>query len=237
MPEPHLATLNSCSGLLKKVLASGATDLNTALLERSPCRKFSEHYAPGFELVNPNARVALIGYTPGRSQGDNAWSALNQTPDSWPSLRRLEISHDAATFAGLRGRIDEMALHTGLIEHLSLLSLSDSSAVAMTSRWMFPIFEHGRNYTINDQAYRRNGWLAKRCSQHLRDLFETCSDIQAAIFLGDGKSAMKALQLHRDLVDIPQRVEVYVLPHPSGANNGRISKFLSQPQTLASIRS
>lgn len=44
MPEPPFTTLDSRSGLLKKVLASGATDLNTALLNRSPCRKFSEHY-------------------------------------------------------------------------------------------------------------------------------------------------------------------------------------------------
>ena len=47
---------------------------------------------------------------------------------------------------------------------------------------------------------------------------------------------MKALELHRDLIDIPQRVEVYALPHPSGANNGRISEFLSQPQNLLLIR-
>ncbi len=236
MPEPPFTTLDSRSGLLEKVLASGATDLNTALLNRSPCRKFSEHYAPGFELVNPNARVALIGYTPGRSQGDNAWSALNQTPDSWPSLRRLETCHEAAAFSGLRSRIDEMAHHAGLLENLSLSSLSDRNAVAMTSRWVFPVFQKERNYTINPQAYQPNGWLAKRCSEHLKDLFGTCSNIQAAVFLGDGKSAMKALELHRNLIDIPQRVEVYALPHPSGANNGRISKFLSQPQNLLSIR-
>ena len=236
MPEPSFATLVSREGLLEKMIASGATDLNTALLDHSPCRKFSEHYAPGFELVNPNARVALIGYTPGKSQGDNAWIALNQTSVSFSALRRLEICHEAAAFSGLRSRIDEMANHIHLLEYLSLSSLSDRSAVVMTSRWVFPIFRNGRNYTINPQACQRNSWLVNRCSQHLKDLFKTCPDIQAAVFLGDGKSAMKALQLHLDLFDIPPQVEVYVLPHPSGANNGRISEFLSQPQTLAAIR-
>ena len=236
MPENPYTTLRSRSGLLEKLLAAGATDLNSALLDRSPCRKFSEHYAPGFELVNPKARVALIGYTPGRSQGENAWSALKQTAHRSPPLSRLEVCHEAAAFSGLRSRIDQMADQAGLLKHLSLSSLSDRASVAMTSRWVFPVFNNGKNYTLNPQACQRNSWLAKRCSEHLQDLFATCSDLDAAVFLGDGKSAIKALELHQSLADIPQQVEVYVLPHPSGANNGRISAFLSQPQTLASIR-
>ncbi len=89
MPESPFTTLRSRSGLLEKLLASGATDLNSALLDHSPCRKFSEHYAPGFQLVNPKAPVALVGYTPGRSQGENAWRALKQTPNPSPPLSRL----------------------------------------------------------------------------------------------------------------------------------------------------
>ncbi|MFL0793790.1 MAG: hypothetical protein AB8B70_11580 [Prochlorococcus sp.] len=200
-------------------------------------RKFSEHYAPGFQLVNPKAPVALVGYTPGRSHGENAWRALKQTPNPSPPLSRLEVCHEAAAFSGLRSRIDQMADHAGLLEHLSLSSLSDRAAVAMTSRWVFPVFENGQDYTLNPQACQRNGWLAKRCSEHLKDLFATCSDLQAAVFLGNGKSAIKALELHQSLADTPQRVEVYVLPHPSGANNVRITEFLSKTQTLASIRS
>ena len=147
-------TLISRSGLLEKVLASGASDLNNAVLGTSPCRRFTECYAPGFELVNPNARVALIGYTPGRSQGDKAWAALNQTPNTWHSLKRLETCHKSSAFSGLRGRIDEMADHSGLLRHLALKSLSDTTDVIMTSRWVFPIFENNRNYTISPKAYQ-----------------------------------------------------------------------------------
>ena len=228
--------LLSRDGLLEKVLASGASDLNTALLGTSPCRRFTECYAPGFELVNPNARVALIGYTPGRSQGDKAWCALNQTQNSWHSLKRLEICHQASSFSGLRGRIDQIAEHSGLLKHLAIESLSDTSDVIMTSRWVFPIFENGCNYTISPKAYQPESWLIKRCSQHLKDIFETCPSIKVAVFLGDGISAIKALKMHQKLGDIPSCIEVYTLPHPSGANNGRISEFLSQPRHLNSIR-
>jgi len=232
-----LRTLVSRAGLLEEVLTSGASDLNTALLGTSPCRRFTECYAPGFELVNPNARIALVGYTPGRSQGDKAWDALNQTPSTLHSLKRLEISHKASAFSGLRERIDKMADHSGLLRHLTLESLSDSSDVIMTSRWVFPIFENGCNYTISPKAYQNGSWLMKRCSQHLNDIFETCSSIQAAIFLGDGMSAMKALKAHQQLGDDPSHIEVYTLPHPSEANNERISKFLGHSQSLESIRS
>ena len=104
-------TLVSRTGLLEEVLTSGASNLNTALLGTSPCRRFTECYAPGFELVNPDARVALVGYTPGRSQGVKAWDALNQTPRTLHSLKRLEMSHKASAFSGLRERIDKMADH------------------------------------------------------------------------------------------------------------------------------
>ncbi len=186
-------------------------------------------------MFHPQARVLLIGYTPGRSQTDTAWRELSITSQAEPSLQRLSRCQKQAAFSGLWERLDALASHCGLLQHLDLNSLSARDTVSLTSRLVFPIFRAGSNYRIGTE-YVSTPWLVELAGNHLRELASLTPTLRVAIFLGDGQAALASARAHLERGDLPSHVDFFVLPHPSGANNGRISRFLDDPQTLADVR-
>jgi hypothetical protein len=221
--------------LLNRFEKQGVNAVEDATMSSSPCGRFSEHYAPGFEVFHTQARVLLIGYTPGRSQADTAWRELGITSQAEPSLQRLTRCQKQAAFSGLWERLDALASHCGLLQYLELNSLSAHNAVSLTSRLVFPIFRAGSNYRIGTE-YIRSPWLIEAAGDHLRELTSLTLNLRAAIFLGDGQAALASARAHMERGDLPNHVDVFVLPHPSSANNGRISRFLDAMQNLADAR-
>jgi hypothetical protein len=233
--QPLHAVLPSRRELLNRFEQQGIKTVEDALMGSSPCGRFREHYAPGFELFHPQASVLLIGYTPGRSQADTAWRELTRTSESGPSLQRLIRCQKQAAFSGLWERLDALASHCGLLSHLALNSLSDSDAVSFTSRLLFPIFRAGKNYRIGNE-YVKTPWLLERAGHHLRELTTLTPQLRVALFLGDGQAALASARAHLERGDPPLHMDVYMLPHPSGANNGRISHFLKASRSLTDVR-
>lgn len=143
--------------LLNRFEKQGVNAVEDALMSSSPCGRFHEHYAPGFELFHPQALILVIGYTPGRSQADTAWEELAQTSEAMPSLQRLIRCHKQAAFLGLWKRLDALASHCGLLPYLDLNSLSTRDAVSLTSRLIFPVFRAGENYRIGTEYVKTPG--------------------------------------------------------------------------------
>lgn len=235
LPNSTEIILPSRQGLLERFLASGVRDVDSAQIQESPCGCYTEHYAPGFEVVNTAAEFAVIGYTPGRRQAETDWHVLGSLSPVLATSEKLMITHSQAAFAGLRLRIDEIANHCGLLAYLKLASLLDPAFVALTSRFVFPVLHHGRNYRVNP-ALVRTPWLLGLSSSHLRELVGVCPALKAVIFLGDGKAARQSACYHRQMGDIPGSIEAFLLPHPSGANNARIATFLGSTVRLEAVR-
>ncbi|MCT0225587.1 hypothetical protein KQ310_10575 [Synechococcus sp. CS-1328] len=234
-PQHIYAVLPSRRELLNHFQMQGVNTVEDAQISSSPCGRFHEYYAPGFELFHPHAGILLIGYTPGRSQADKAWRELSQASEAMPSLQRLIRCQKQAAFSGLWTQLDAQASHCSLLLHLGLDCLSECEAVSLTSRLVFPIFRAGKNYRIGSE-YVKTPWLIERAGNHLRELTTLTPNLRAAIFLGDGQAALASARAHLERGDLPNHVEVFVLPHPSGANNGRISQFMKSPRTLTDVR-
>jgi len=205
-PQPLYAVLPSRSGLLDHFEKHGVKAVEDATMSSSPYGRFSEHYAPGFEVFHTQARVLL---------------KLGITSQAEPSLQRLTRCQKQAAFSGLWEQLDSLASHCGLLQYLELTSLSARDAVSLTSRLVFPIFRAGSNYRIGAE-YVRTPWLIEAAGNHLGELTSLTLKLRAAIFLGDGQAALASARAHME--------------RGNSANNGRISRFLDAIQNLDDVR-
>jgi len=192
----------------------------------------SVYYAP-FEWVNPQARVVLVGITPGRTQAANALNEAKHAIYSGASdadvLRRAKAT---GAFSGaMRPNLVSLLDAVGLQKWLGLTSCGElfGSAAGLlqtASVLQFPVFVNGENY---------NGTPDPTKHLLLRELVaeqfgKMCAQLPNAVFvpLGPVPSKVLAWLATQGTVE-PGRV-LEGLPHPSGANAERIKYFLGQKQ-------
>ncbi len=186
----------------------------------------SVHYAP-FDHVETDARLVLVGLTPGHRQ---MTAALATARDS---LRAGDSEADAmakakrtASFAGtMRTNLSEMLDRIGLQAFLGVTSCAEiwesPGAVHYTSALRYPVFTRGENY---------NGTPKPLSTPALRAFIERelAAEAEAlpnAIWVPLGAGPTDAL-LHLVEHGWLSRERVFDgLPSPSGANGERIAYF------------
>jgi len=193
-------------------------------------RTVSMVYAP-FDHVNPTARIAIVGLTPGLQQARNALSAARA------ALRRGASVNDAAaeakvfaSFSGpMRANLVAMLDRIGVARRLGVASTASlwgerADLIHFTSALRYPVFIDGENWSGQPDALRvplMRDWLLTYLGEELRSL-------QGALLvpLGPKVSAMLAYLASQGVVDRSRILDG--LPHPSGANAERIAYFLGQ---------
>lgn len=202
-------------------------------------RTVSMIYAP-FDYVNADARIAIVGITPGLQQARNALAAART------ALRRgsSEIMAAAeakvfASFSGpMRSNLIAMLDRIGVARRLGLLSTASlwgehAQFVHFTSALRYPVFVDGANWSGQPDALRNpmmRDWLLTYAGEELHSL-------PHALFvpLGPKVTVMLKHLAEQGLVDRSRILEG--LPHPSGANAERIAYFLGQkPRDRLSVK-
>jgi hypothetical protein len=188
------------------------------------------YYAP-FEYVNPDARVALVGITPGPTQMTNAnLEARRALQAQEPAHRVIQLAKDTAAFSGepMRTNLIKQLNHWGIHTWLGLDDASDLFAsarhlVQTTSLLRYPVF-------VRDQDYRGNPIIFKQAllRKYLLDYFAAeVNELREAVFIGLGPAVQRVLDhLVREGVFGPDRVVGGML-HPSGNNTYRINYLIS----------
>lgn len=194
-------------------------------------------YAP-FDFVNRQARIVIVGLTPGRQQMRNAFREARR-------LLLLDVSPDVAlegakvfaSFSGpMRTKLVELLDFVGvpwLIGISTTASLWNGNAgiVHFTSALRYPVFVDGENYSGSPDMLKTPILAAQ-----LRRWFATeMATLTDAVFVPLGLKVGRALVAVAAEVGIsPDRV-LSGLPHPSGANAERIAYFLGRkPRTALS---
>ena len=189
--------------------------------------EFTVYYAP-FEPINDQAKVVVIGITPG----------FTQTRESYKKYRsavRLGMQHDeaarvakgAASFAGaMRTNLISMLDGIGVPEALGLqtsaqLFSTHASLMHATSALRYPVFKNGENYS---------GIPLPTKHPALREMVELMlgpelNTIQDAIYVPLGKAVTTALDHLADLGRLDRSRCLLGFPHPSGANGHRAKQF------------
>ncbi len=191
-------------------------------------RQFDVYYAP-FEHINPQARLVIVGITPGVTQAALALKeAKLAMQEGEPIELALARAKSVASFGGpMRKNLVAMMDHIGLADWLGVDSAAalfgaDVDKVQFTSVLRFPVLERSEMLSNAEVALR---------DPMLKELMEAtfveeCQSLSGALFLPLGKGVERVLMHLANHGVIPKEAILAGMPHPSGANSERIQYFL-----------
>ena len=202
------------------------------------------YYAP-FDFLNPLAKVALVGVTPGPTQVLESYAIVRDALRAGQSNQQaLQAVKARASFKGMRRDLARWLDELGLATLLGLRTCSElfqdphRGLLHTTSAVRCPVFARKRdgtlaNYSGSNPELTAHPWL--------RDMIETtlASELSAlptaiVISLGRASRAVADLQ-HRGVLD-PARC-LTGLPHPSPVSSQRERYFRdAKAHLLSQIR-
>ena len=197
---------------------------------------YSIYYAP-LDYVNTQARVVIVGITPGETQMidslAHARAALSTGADTTTALR---MAKRGGSFSGkqMRPNLLRQLENWGVAEWLGIGSCQQLFAeradlVHTTSLLKYPVFLNGKNYEGNPSMIREP--LLRR---YLLEYFaREARQLNDAIFIGMGPKVWEVLDW---LVaeDVIAREKVCNgMMHPSGNNTYRLNWMLGDRSTSA----
>ncbi|MGZ5160500.1 MAG: hypothetical protein ACXWIT_08205 [Burkholderiales bacterium] len=194
-------------------------------------------YAP-FEYINGEAKIVIVGITPGRTQMVNALrearEQLKTGADASTALRAAKLT---GAFSGsmrpnLIALLDGIGLHTWLrIATCGDLFGSGAEArlVQTASVLRNPVFINGENYNGTPNMTRHPLLREQLLTQFGADV----QSLPNALFVPLGDKVSEALHFLADEGRLDRARILDGLPHPSGANAERIAYFLRRKERSA----
>lgn len=198
------------------------------LLERDDKKKLEIYYAP-FEYVNEQAKVVIVGITPGLHQMKKSYStvidAVGTESDNEEILRRVKnnSSFEGPMRKNLVKMLDEIGLngHLGVSSSLELFEQA-SHMVHTTSVLAYPVFHNGKNYSGSTPNLLKNDILKKYLTENFVSELENLSD---ALLIPLGVNVSNALNYLADQGLVASGNILSGFPHPSGGNGHRHKQF------------
>lgn len=189
-----------------------------------------------FDHIAADARLVLVGITPGRQQAENALAAFRRVlvegASTAEALRRAKLT---GAFSGpMRENLVAMGDHIGLPRVLGVRSVAEvfdsrRELVHLTSALRHPVFADGENYNGTPDMLRTPA-LLRMVETHLT---EEVRALPGALWLPLGPKPAAALRHLAGLGILdPDRI-LDGLPHPSGANAERVAYFLGRKARAA----
>ena len=200
------------------------------------CGPISMCYAP-LAHMNFQARVILVGLTPGWSQMNVALLECVQRLQNSHLAREMDVQrgHIASYFAGsLRANLINMLDEIGINSYLGIQTVSslfgqDRRLMHATSVLRYPVFNKYHNYTGYNPRIDSSPLLAHVVDTVFLDeilRFRGCTVIPL------GKIASSCIARNANVGKYLQII--HGLPHPSSANGHRLKQFR---ENLHSLRS
>jgi hypothetical protein len=172
----------------------------------------------------------ICGITPGLQQASRALEEARQQLRNGASIAQAkQAAKETASFAGtmrknLIGMLDHVGLHT-LLDIDSCARLFDTHRhwVHYTSALRYPVFLDGQNYSGSPSMLSRLS-LRHQVDTHLAEEVRTLGSKCLYVPLGPKVTEVFQYLQSKGLLKAGQLLDG--LPHPSGANEERISYFM-----------
>ena len=185
-------------------------------------------YAP-FDYSSPDARVVLVGVTPGWTQMEAAVRSFVTTLAAGGTEQAaFNAVKTAAAFSGslrknLVSMLDEIGLAVSLgIETCDQLFGSHADLLHPTSAVRYPVFQGDDNYAGQTPVLVKTPTLVWFVDSLL---LEELNSVPNALLIPLGRAARSALDLLTDTGKVKADRVLSGFPHPSGANAHRIKQF------------
>lgn len=198
------------------------------LLERSDEKNLEIYYAP-VEYFNENAKILIVGITPGFHQMQRAYSAVLHAKDVLDDNEKIlhqakiESSYEGPMRKNLVHMLDELDLpgYLGLTSSAELFS-SANHLIHTTGLIPYPVFYKDKNYTGSNPNILKTDMLFKYVMEcFVNDLHYLKNPI--IIPLGVTVANVLSHLANKNLLNSKQLLTGF--PHPSGANGHRYKQF------------
>ena len=194
------------------------------------------YYAPHNETVNSQAKIVIVGITPGWNQMNRAYhTARIGLIQGWDHETIRKEYKKAARFAGsMRNNLIEMLDQLQLPKALNITSCTqlfcdEDHLLHTTSLVPYPIFNNGKNYTGTHPAILDSALL----SQYVHTYFyKEIQSFPNTLIIPLGKAVEEVLQKMIQDGYLSQEQCLLGFPHPSGANGHRHKQFLQEKEQL-----
>ena len=197
------------------------------------------YYAPHNETINNNAKIFIVGITPGWTQTSIAYkTARNGLINNLaPELIKKECKRNSRFAGSMRKNLIEMLDELNLNNKLHLDSCSElfedkDDLLHTTSIIPYPVFINDKNYTGSNPKIMDNEVLYSYVKKYF---YKETDKLQNALIIPLGKAVEEILQqmIKENLIKEEQCLLGF--PHPSGANGHRKSQFKENKNKLLNI--
>lgn len=187
------------------------------------------YYAPHNEIINLNAKVFIVGITPGWTQTAVSYETAHKGLIDNLNCEEIKINCKRnSRFAGsMRKNLIEMLDELELNKKIHLKSCeelfnSHDELLHTTSVIPYPVFINDKNYTGSNPKILDNEILTSYMKKYFYKEIEILSD---ALIIPLGKSVEEILKVLIDEKVITEEQCLLGFPHPSGANGHRKKQF------------
>ncbi|PZE19838.1 uracil-DNA glycosylase family protein [Paenibacillus xerothermodurans] len=187
------------------------------------------YYAPHNEYVNSDAKVVLIGITPGWHEMELAYRTARAGLEEGLALdeigKRVKMASQfvGPTRANIVTMLNKLGLHArlGICDCAELFDDADHLLYS-TAILGYPVFVSGRNYNGHSPALQAVPFLKNWAVAEMTD---ELTQIKHPLLIPLGRAVQDILRLLAAAGVIQERRCLWGFPHPSGANGHRHRQF------------
>ena len=197
------------------------------------------YYAPHNETINNNAKIFIVGITPGWTQTSIAYKTAHNglINNLEPELIKKECKRNSRFAGSMRKNLIEMLDELNLNNKLHLDSCSElfedkDHLLHTTSIIPYPVFINDKNYTGSNPKIMNNEVLYSYVKKYF---YKETDNLQNALIIPLGKAVEEILQQMIKENLIKEKQCLLGFPHPSGANGHRKSQFKENKNKLLNI--
>ena len=202
------------------------------LLEEDRGKGLQVYYTP-LEYVNPEAKVIIVGITPGLHQMKRAYATVIETTGTDEEILR-RVKQESSFHGPMRKNLVEMLdalqlAHYLGIETCSQLFNTHNHLLHSTSILPHAVFYKGRNYNGSSPGIHANSMLKKYTEAYFPGNIE---GIEETLMVPLGVNVQKVLEglMAKGLIKEHQLLRGF--PHPSGGNGHRLHQFAENKERM-----
>ncbi len=202
-------------------------------------KQITIYYAPHNEYINPNARILIVGISPGFEQMSIAISTAKEGIEKGESLEAVQYKCKAAArFSGsLRKNMIEMLDEIGLNDRLRLESCRElfkdrDDLLHTLSLVPYPVFVKNQNYTGHTPKLIKSDFLMNYVRENFLDEIDKLCNKDEIILIPLGRAVEEVIDVLENESLLGGIKVLRGFPHPSGANVNRVKQLESNKENM-----
>ncbi len=197
------------------------------------------YYAPHNEVINENAKIFIVGITPGWTQTTLAYKTAHEglvKKSGYEEIQK-ECKKNSRFAGSMRKNLVEMLDELNLNKKLSIASCLElfenkDELLHTTSMIPYPVFIKNKNYTGFGPKILDNEILKSYLEKYF---YKEVAKLPNAFIIPLGKAVEEVLELMISQKLIKKEQCLLGFPHPSGANGHRKIQFKDNKENLINI--